>query len=411
MSACRWGDESAASTSSSTLTSLFQHKVGDFVTALAVVVLWGCGDDAGAATAGPPPPEPVCTLPQGSPHVVAIEGAEAFSLHVALLSNGDLHCWGNDGVGACGSKFLSPVRSTVASCLASVKLEAGTLMATEAWSPPRDPARPLLVWGYDARRNLETDASGLGRIEISPAPTVYSPDNPFLFYHPETGPMWMGSLRLDDAVPPAAVVAQTPTPLSLPGPVVDFASLTEACAVIADGRLFCWGWGPYGSLGLGSLLSVADPTEVASPESICEVEIGFHWMCSRACSGSVYCAGANYSGRIDPALPGDVTALTRIAGLPALDSIWLETSTGCGISQGDVWCWGNRNIVSGGETGDPPTKMSDFGDVVDVSLAGEQSLCVLRADGTIWCDGLARGDCVPLPSGWQPVDLHCAEQP
>jgi hypothetical protein len=165
MSACRRGDEGAASTSSSILTSVFQHKAGDFVTALALVVLWGCGDDAGAATSGPPPPEPVCTLPQGAPHVVAIEGAEAFSLLVALLSNGDLYCWGNDGVGACGSKFLNPVRSGVASCLVSVKLEAGTLTATEAWSPPPDPARPLLVWGYDARRNLETDTSGLGALK------------------------------------------------------------------------------------------------------------------------------------------------------------------------------------------------------------------------------------------------------
>ena len=380
--------------------------------ALANLVI-GCSDETAAATSTGTGPTPVCELPQGNPHVVAIEGA--LGLHMALWSDGRLRCWGDDDFNLCARAAdynpynIGTFEAGGVSCLSAVQFEGGNVVGVEAWSPPRSGSSSVVLWGAAPELFVTTDAFGVGRIETAEPPALVSADGPLLVYGPESGLFWKGTIVIDDEVPPNFIRADGFTPVALPGPVVDLSTDGAACAVLADGRLYCWGYGPNGELGLGDSSVSIEPALVASPEPLCEVDQGVDWMCARACSGAVYCTGKNTFGQIDPSGPERVRSLSRIEGLPPLDAISLEGFTGCGIGAGELWCWGERELLTGEAGSAPPSRVADFIGVADLSLADGSSLCALRQDGTVWCDGepSAHARCGAHIDGWQQLDFSC----
>src|SRR5262249_14623014 len=81
----------------------------------------------------------------------------------------------------------------------------------------------------------------------------------------------------------------------------------HACAVLANGTVQCWGWGPYGQLGNGSLVpSVATPVSVVGISSAKAVAAGTYHSCALLANGSVQCWGDNTFGQL-----GDGTGLTH----------------------------------------------------------------------------------------------------
>lgn len=357
----------------------------------------------------------VCPLSPDNPHVVAVEGA--LLTHIALWSDGHIECWGYDDFNLCarGEEYkpfpYGSVEAEGVGCLKRVQFEDANVTGIEAWAPPRFEEGSVLLWGAVPDVFVPVDAFGVGPIELFEEPTLIAPDGPLLVYGPNMGLLWKGRIVLDDNLPPTVIRADAFTAVPLPGPVVDLSADGAPCVVLVDGRLFCWGYGPRGELGLGDISVSTEPALVSSPEPICEVDQGVDWMCGRACSGAVYCTGVNTFEQILPGGPQEIRTLTRIEGLPPLDAIWLEGWTGCGLSVGEVWCWGERYLLSGGESGDPPTRMADFYDVVDVSLADTTSLCVLRKDASVWCDGdYGRANCNSNAKGWQPIDFNCGAQ-
>lgn len=375
-----------------------------------------CSDSEAGATSTGPSAQPICPLPQDNPHIVAIEGA--LFTHLALWSDGRLQCWGDDDYNLCarGSDYkwynIGAFDATGVSCLTSVHLEHANVVGVEAWDPPRFGAGSVLLWGAFPDLFVSVDTFGVGPIELSEEPTLVAPDGPLLVYGPDTGLLWKGTIVIDGKVPPTRLRADTLTPVPLPGPVVDLSADGAPCAVLADGRLFCWGYGPRGELGLGDTWVSSEPALVPSPEPICQVDQGVDWMCGRACSGAVYCTGVNTFEQILPGGPTEVRALTPIEGLPPLDAIWLEGFTGCGLSGGEVWCWGERQGLTGEDGAEPPTRIAAFDDVIDLSFAEQSSLCVLRSDSSVWCIGepSAHGRCGSWSEGWQPFDFNCGAQ-
>jgi hypothetical protein len=233
-----------------------------------------------------------------------------------------------------------------------------------------------------------------------------------------------------------------------------------ACAVVAGGRVRCWG-----EMGTGVFVSGLDaptPREIEGLEGAVDVEVGGLLGCARRADGTVSCFGPGLDGEMvdDPFGHGprarrarrDFIAPTDIAALRGAESIDLGLFGGCArITGGEVRCfeWAAprpfapraiptlrgapfveidddeacavrragslfcvrftaRPIVRDGTLGSRPGPRP-VESVVDLAQAGAYR-CVLHATGQVSCSGnLANGmlgdgtsDVIPSP---RPVEL------
>ena len=92
--------------------------------------------------------------------------------------------------------------------------------------------------------------------------------------------------------------------MPLPGPVDTLAvGAMHSCALLADGRLFCWGRGRDGRLGLGSEINVGDneaPQQVLLPSNreVRHVAAGGAHTCIVLTGAAVRCWGDNRFGQL-----------------------------------------------------------------------------------------------------------------
>ncbi len=90
----------------------------------------------------------------------------------------------------------------------------------------------------------------------------------------------------------------------------------QACAMLKDGTVRCWGANPEGELGLGTR-STTELPQVALKGlfSVREVCIGSVHACARTSDGAVYCWGSNQAGQIGDGTRERRLAPTRVSGL------------------------------------------------------------------------------------------------
>jgi alpha-tubulin suppressor-like RCC1 family protein len=82
-------------------------------------------------------------------------------------------------------------------------------------------------------------------------------------------------------------------------PMQVFAGKVNACAILTDRTLQCWGQDLYGQLGRGNTGLVQPvPVPVNLAGSVTQVAIGNHRVCAVLESGTLYCWGYNYQGAL-----------------------------------------------------------------------------------------------------------------
>jgi alpha-tubulin suppressor-like RCC1 family protein len=129
---------------------------------------------------------------------------------------------------------------------------------------------------------------------------------------------------------------------------------TTTCALVADGGVRCWGGNDRGQLGLQSDAGVADddphpaPEAVALPSAATRVDVGQRSACAVLATGKVWCWGDNAQRQLArPSVDGvGAPAEAQLGGLPIA---WTAagSNTGFGVtSTGEVVSWG---AVAGGE--------------------------------------------------------------
>ena len=183
----------------------------------------------------------------------------------------------------------------------------------------------------------------------------------------------------------------------------------HACALMADGTVKCWGLNNNGQLGDNSTLNSSVPVTVsgitgATPASTAvSVSAGGYHSCAVMADGRVKCWGFNVWGGL-----GDGTGAG--SAIPVLVSDidgFSESSTAVSVSAGifhtcavmgdsTVRCWGFNNV---GQLGNDSTTnslvpvpvsgidgQSASEAAVSVSADGSES-CALMADGTVQCWG------------------------
>ena len=157
---------------------------------------------------------------------------------------------------------------------------------------------------------------------------------------------------------------------SLRGVIQLDAGADHACALRADGRVFCWGRngsvnedvneGAAGLLGGdASLVRSTTPVEVAVGDVI-QIAAGEQFSCALARpegeeEDDILCWGGGYSGD-DAQLQGLVSRVSSIIGFRAVPGVRLQQLTvagpqGCALTDSGVqWCWRDSEVATSGDS-------------------------------------------------------------
>ncbi|WP_169927753.1 RCC1 domain-containing protein [Labilithrix luteola] len=319
------------------LTGVTQLSAGNRTTCAVVddgsVRCWGYNGSGQLGISADPP-----TQDEGDhavPTPVALSGA---AKHVdvgdenacALLTSGELHCWGNDDSFQLANPKTAHVRGPGPASLGSVtvsKVALGTNTTLGLTS-----TGDVMSWGELAG---PTGPLGGRMTSISPDPHP----NPILQLHSVTSLAASLTFRTDVSGP-----LNPGTQDIGPGPRV--LRRAHACA-IAGGEVYCWGRSDYGALCTGlpdaELLPARAPLDSrAWPQ---QVAVADEITCVRMTDGTVRCCGGDSRGRLGNGSVDVFTAFfVPVASLTG-HAVQIATSNRsvCALlKDGSVQCWGSN---------------------------------------------------------------------
>lgn len=195
-----------------------------------------------------------------------------------------------------------------------------------------------------------------------------------------------------------------PTPVNAvsgSGDLTDIQAITvgwqHACALKTDGTVVCWGGNFRGQLGDGTLSPHAKPVFVRNLSgtghltNVVAIAAGPRRSCALKANGKVFCWGWGPLGdgtRNDSALPVQVVGLADVTAL----AVGLFHS--CALkNDGTVMCWGRNGWGAVGDGSryvrDQAVPVAGLSNAVAIA-AGFQFTCAAKAAGTVECWGSAR---------------------
>ncbi len=330
------------------------------------------GADAGGETPAADAGEPGVTLLPSAKAKQIVAGA----IHAcALTTEGAVRCWGYAPRGEVGDgRALSPNDTSKAPVPVQVTgLETGVkvISAYADFTCAVTSAGGVKCWGADEIGQLGTgkeytdnrvqasslpvDVLGLtsGVVHVSAgtdsACAVMATGKVKCWGHDEYGKLGNDSKKEAGDSQPTRV------------PPVDVVGLSDAkqvsvghahaCAVTAAGKLFCWGSNAFDELGIGETNETSKnaPVEVAALGSdVAQVFAGFRATCALLKSGAVKCWGENSEGGLGDGKTGvmyHLTTPTEIGGLAGLTSLSAPSSFTCAAAGGAAKCWGSSTAL------------------------------------------------------------------
>jgi alpha-tubulin suppressor-like RCC1 family protein len=171
------------------------------------------------------------------------------------------------------------------------------------------------------------------------------------------------------------------------------AGARHTCALLADGTARCWGTNDFGQLGNGSILSSTTPVAVSGLTDATALAAGGGHTCALVAGGEARCWGLNNSGQLGVGTTSfsNPTPL-RVLDVASLVALATGDSHTCAlVVDGTARCWG---LNSNGQIGDGTTALRTLPNTVSgltgaISLAaGNSHTCAARFDGTARCWGL-----------------------
>lgn len=184
-------------------------------------------------------------------------------------------------------------------------------------------------------------------------------------------------------VPVEAVGLRDPVDLDI--------SDSHACAVLADGRLMCWGNNPM-AFGIDMGGEAFFPVVAPGIDSVQRVAVGRGFTCVLRDDGSVACMGANLYNQLGHE-DGATHVARRVEQLPAAVRIDAALDTTCVVTTtGDVYCWGRpvegiRTPVTPGDQGPVAPNQIEIGEPAVEIAVGFNHACALGESGRLWCWG------------------------
>jgi alpha-tubulin suppressor-like RCC1 family protein len=180
------------------------------------------------------------------------------------------------------------------------------------------------------------------------------------------------------------------------GRVIDIGlGAKHGCALLEDGRVYCWGLNGDGQLGRAeprrrSAASGDRALLVSGIPSLVSLDAGDAHTCGLDQQGTAWCWGANDRGQLGAPSSGRGAAIS-VPNMPPLRSLQVAELHACGLDHdGRVWCWGDDRE---GQLGDGPSIIGDGPRVVEglppirQLAAAAGTTCAVDEDGEVWCWG------------------------
>ena len=326
------------------------------------------GRDYGSSWLNSPTPTALQGLPGG------LRSLKASALHsCALLTDGELWCWGDNQWGQLGQGHREAVTGFVQPQVLPPTGQAILEIATEGGMDTCAHVEDgsVYCWGLMTRRYL---------------PTVNAPD----FVYAVRAPVDLVASPCLAPPTPGVVATCSERRWDITG--------SAGCAILHDGKLSCWGM--TGLKDEPSRLWVPAVVE-AVPAPLSYVSLGAGTSCAIRSLGAMGQGDVYCWGEVAPVMrpPGDGTISPsrrpqRVLGLPeGSKAIQVSASEhSCAVLEdGDVWCWGPNDH---GELGDGTTQVRVLpvkvqglpGRALQV-LVGRGATCARLEDGQVFCWG------------------------
>jgi alpha-tubulin suppressor-like RCC1 family protein len=278
----------------------------------------------------------------------------------AILNNGTVSCWGNNGEGQLGDGTMTNRNTpTQTSSLETERTAVAISTGNKHTCAILDDGT-VSCWGNNGHGQL-----GNGTVETS---------------------------------------TETPTQTSSFGTgrtaVAISSGYDHTCAILDDGSVSCWGYNGWNQLGDGTTNSRNTPTQTSSlgtGRTAVAISSGSAHTCAIRDNGSVSCWGLNWNGRLGDGTTTDRNTPTQTSSLgTGRTAVAISSGSAhtCAIlDDGTVSCWGSNYIgqLGDGTTTDrnTPTQTSSLGTgrtAMAISSGGGHT-CVILDDGTVSCWG------------------------
>ncbi len=173
----------------------------------------------------------------------------------------------------------------------------------------------------------------------------------------------------------------------------------SSCAVLADGTMKCWGYNNFGQLGDGTTSTQNQAVTVLGASNVAQSTSGAEHNCFMAGDGQLKCWGSGGDYRLGTGTTSNAStpvAVQNLAGQERMPQIAAGGAHSCGrTSNGRVYCWG---YAGNGQTGDDnltshgyaTTPVVFAGNPLTDALKVDTGLahaCALRANGSVVCWG------------------------
>ena len=273
----------------------------------------------------------------------------------AVLNDGSLVCWGDNGNGQLGDGTTTDRNAPVAVDLGEGRTAVGISLGELHTCAHLDDGS-LVCWGANnygqvgsggnTRQNPSPVSLGSGvtarAVSAGGAHTCAILDNGKvqcwgLNDYGQLGDESANPLGTSTPVPVTLESQRTATAISSGG--------RHTCAILDDGSLVCWGRNDGGQLGDGSSTSRDVPVDVdTGDKTAVAVTTGYYHTCALLDDNSVVCWGSNDFGQIgDETIVNKNTPTDVDLGDKAVASIRAGGDTSCALFEdGSVTCWGNN---------------------------------------------------------------------
>jgi alpha-tubulin suppressor-like RCC1 family protein len=173
----------------------------------------------------------------------------------------------------------------------------------------------------------------------------------------------LGELGNGNSAPPGFILGTgfdprfdslVPVPVqNLTNVVAMDAAVDHACAVRADGTVWCWGTAAQPG-GISLIQNV--PAQVQGVSNAISVSVGGQHACAVLSDGTVTCWGSNFNGQLGDGTTTDRPTAAPVTGLTGAVQVAAGGNHTCAVvAGGAVFCWGGN---ASGQLGDGTTNNS-----------------------------------------------------
>jgi alpha-tubulin suppressor-like RCC1 family protein len=314
----------------------------------------------------------------------------------ALLSNGNVYCWGDGSSGQMGdggsNLTQNPTPLLVSGVSNAVSITAGGNAIT-GHTCALTSAAGVVCWGNNlfgqlgngnnTNQNPPAAVQGLTNVLAIDAGV----DHTCALLTDITIQCWGSDSagQLGDGVISFSPIAQRTGDFN--AGVSQLGMGDRSTCALANGQAYCWGDNRNGQVWNSNTINQPAPVQVGGlTGTITAIDSGVNQSCA-VVNGGVMCWG-----NLDPTT-NVISPPTAIGGLPTgVTSLSMTNLEGCAVINGAVRCWGDNSY---GQLGDGSITASYTSSVAVTGLTsgfgqvstGQWFACALKGDGTVWCWG------------------------